>query len=64
MKKKYKSDAFKCIHEGVTGLFKAGLLSAAEMKKFDSDCLVQEEKPIQSTPRPKTAAIASPRTRK
>ena len=59
MKKKYKSDAFECIHETAAGLFKAGLLSAAEMKKYDKSCLVQEEKPVQLTPRPKTAAVAA-----
>ncbi|GHV73382.1 hypothetical protein AGMMS49940_06840 [Spirochaetia bacterium] len=38
--KKYKSPAFKHIHETALDFYKDGLISAAEMREFDEDCLV------------------------
>ncbi|GHU01250.1 hypothetical protein FACS1894147_00740 [Spirochaetia bacterium] len=38
--KRYKSPAFKHIHEEAVDFFKEGIISAAEMKEFDESCLV------------------------
>ncbi|GHV01989.1 hypothetical protein FACS189485_01390 [Spirochaetia bacterium] len=38
--KKYKSPAFKHIHEEAVDFFKDGIINAAEMKEFDQSCLV------------------------
>ena len=58
--KKYKSPALKHIHEEAADYFKDGIISAAKMRKFDKQCLAQEERPVQSSPRTKAAAVAAP----
>ncbi|GHU59871.1 hypothetical protein FACS189444_6000 [Spirochaetia bacterium] len=38
--KKYKSPIFKHIHQDATDMFKAGAITAEEMRRYDSSCLV------------------------
>jgi len=39
MTKKYKSDAMAAIHETISGLHDAGIVSKRTMKAFDVECL-------------------------
>lgn len=36
---KYKSDAFEAIHTSVYGMYRAGTIDKATMRKFDETCL-------------------------
>jgi putative transcriptional regulator len=36
---KYKSDAFKAIHSSATGMYRAGVIDKATMRRFDKSCL-------------------------
>jgi len=45
LKKKYQSKILQVIHEDMEGMHKLGIISDAEMREFDEDCLVQEPKP-------------------
>ncbi len=36
---KYKSDAFEAIHGSATGMFRAGTIDKATMRRFDESCL-------------------------
>ena len=47
-KPEYKSDAFEAIHSAVTGMYRAGTISKATMRRFDGSCLV---KPASKKPR-------------
>jgi putative transcriptional regulator len=38
--KKYKSELMKVLHEQAVDFSKDGIISAAEMKEYDEDCLV------------------------
>lgn len=38
-KPKYKSDAFEAIHSSATGMFRAGTIDKATMRRFDESCL-------------------------
>jgi putative transcriptional regulator len=38
--KKYKSPIFKHIHQDATDMFKAGAITAEEMRRYDASCLV------------------------
>jgi DNA-binding transcriptional regulator YiaG len=42
MKKKYQSKILRAIHEDAEGMHKLGIISDAEMREFDEDCLVKE----------------------
>ena len=42
MKTKYQSRILQAIHEDAKGMHKLGIISDAEMREFDEDCLVQE----------------------
>ncbi|MHC6201573.1 XRE family transcriptional regulator [Breznakiellaceae bacterium SP9] len=52
--KKYKSPIFKHIHQEAMDRFKAGAISADEMRRYDSSCLVSEgivsASPVTHTP--------------
>ncbi|AEF83386.1 hypothetical protein [Leadbettera azotonutricia] len=62
--KKYKSPALKHIHEEALDFFKDGIISTAEMKEFDKDCLVSaSDTPTVRAPRV-AAEAASPRLSK
>ncbi|QUS40997.1 DNA-binding transcriptional regulator [Tardiphaga alba] len=39
-KPKFKSDAFEAIHSHVAGMYKAGTVDKATMRRFDESCLV------------------------
>jgi len=45
MKRKYQSKILRAIHEDAEGMHKLGIISDAEMREFDEDCLVQEPEP-------------------
>ena len=45
MRKKYQSKILQAIHEDMKGMHELGIISDAEMRKFDEECLVQEPKP-------------------
>ena len=40
--KKYESEALMVMHQQAEGLHRLGIISDAEMKEYDEDCLVQE----------------------
>jgi putative transcriptional regulator len=42
---KYKSEIFEAIHQDATEMFAIGAISAARMREYDRDCLVQEPEP-------------------
>ena len=42
MKLKYESEILQVMHEDMMGMHRAGIISDAEMRKFDKMCLVQE----------------------
>jgi DNA-binding transcriptional regulator YiaG len=42
MKQKYKSGAFRAIHEAATARFEIGAMSEDRMREFDCACLVLE----------------------
>ena len=38
--RKYKSEIFEAIHSGVSGMYRAGTIDKATMRRFDESCLV------------------------
>ena len=42
MKEKYQSKILQAIHEDAKGMHKLGIISDAEMRHYDRECLVQE----------------------
>jgi len=40
--KRYESEALMVMHQQAEGLHRLGIISDAEMREFDEDCLVQE----------------------
>ena len=40
--KKYESEALMVMHQQAEGLHRLGIISDAEMKEFDEDCLLHE----------------------
>jgi DNA-binding transcriptional regulator YiaG len=40
MNKKYVDEEMMVMHESAQTLFEMGIISAAEMREFDADCLV------------------------
>jgi putative transcriptional regulator len=51
--KKYKSPIFKHIHQEATDRFEVGAISAEEMRRYDSSCLVSPA----DTPQGRSAAV-------
>jgi putative transcriptional regulator len=41
--RKYKSDAFEAIHSSVAGMYRAGTVNKATMRRFDQSCLAAPE---------------------
>ena len=39
IKRKYKSGAYEAIHSAVSGMYRAGTIDKATMRKFDESCL-------------------------
>ncbi|WP_010263604.1 hypothetical protein [Treponema primitia] len=60
--KKYKSPALRHIHQEAVGLYKHGIINAAEMREFDKDCLVSGASTFTTSHIPRIAAAitASP----
>ena len=57
--KRYESEALMVMHQQAEGPHRLGIISDAEMREFDEDCLVKEpetayeaEKPIKLEPTP------------
>jgi DNA-binding transcriptional regulator YiaG len=46
---KYKSEIFEVIHQDATEMFAIGAISAARMREYDRDCLVQEPETVKET---------------
>jgi putative transcriptional regulator len=46
---KYKSEIFEVIHQDAAEMFAVGAISAARMREYDRDCLVQEPEPAKET---------------
>jgi DNA-binding transcriptional regulator YiaG len=44
MTKKYQSEQLKVCHQDAEALYQIGAISEAEMREFDEDCLVPEQK--------------------
>jgi len=42
MKNRYESELLQVIHEDMKGMHELGIISDAEMRKFDEMCLIQE----------------------
>ena len=52
MKDKYESEMLEVIHEDMKGLHKLGIVSDAEMRKFDKLCITKEPKTTHKTASP------------
>ncbi|GHV78027.1 hypothetical protein AGMMS49942_28480 [Spirochaetia bacterium] len=44
MKKIYESEQLMVLHQSAQALFDLGIIDAAEMREYDEDCLVPQEK--------------------
>ena len=60
MKKRYQSKILQAIHEDMEGLHKLGIVTDAEMREFDEDCLVKESKTANKTAIPARIKRAAP----
>jgi putative transcriptional regulator len=60
MKKKYKSDVSKAIHETVSGLHRIGLADKKTMREFDASCLteIKDYSPRQIAKLRKTSGVS------
>ena len=54
MKKKYQSKILRAIHEDAEGMHRLGIISDAEMRHYDRECLVQEPEQIYKTASPQS----------
>jgi DNA-binding transcriptional regulator YiaG len=65
MDKHYVDEEMMVMHKSAQTLFEMGLINAAEMREFDEDCLVQEDKATPaagvSRSKPVTPAFTSSR---
>ena len=52
MKLKYESEILQVMHEDMMGMHRLGIISDAEMRRFDKMCLVEEPKTADSTESP------------
>jgi len=50
--KRYGSEALMVIHQDAEGLHRLGIISDAEMREFDEDCLVKEPETAYETEKP------------
>ena len=50
--KKYESEALMVMHQQAEGLHRLGIISDAEMREFDEDCLVKEPETAYETEKP------------
>ncbi|GAB6392622.1 MAG: hypothetical protein MdMp014T_1995 [Treponematales bacterium] len=51
MRKRYESELLMVCHETAKDLYQVGVISAAEMREFDDDCLAREPTARKSTAR-------------
>ena len=52
MKLKYESEILQVMHEDMMGMHRLGIISDAEMRRFDKMCLVEEPETADSTVSP------------
>ena len=50
--KKYRSEALMVTHQDAEGLHRLGIISDAEMREFDEDCLIQEPETAKEAEKP------------
>jgi len=55
--RKYQSEALMVCHEMAEDLYKSGIISAAEMREFDDDCLAREPAARKASGGGKQAAV-------
>ena len=60
MKDKYENEMLQVIHEDVKGMHKLGIVSDAEMRKFDKLCLTQEHRKTRKTANSQSRSARSP----
>jgi hypothetical protein len=58
MKTKYQSELLGVLHEDAVGLFRLGVISAAEMQEYDRDCLIHDTVSSQDAFVPKASMAA------
>ncbi|MFP3040706.1 XRE family transcriptional regulator [Treponema primitia] len=59
---KYKSAIFKHIHQDATDMYKAGAITAEEMRRYDASCLVSPADNSRARATNQPALSASPGT--
>jgi len=52
MTSRYQSEILQAIHEDMLGMRELGIISDAEMREFDEDCLAHEDKPAYAAEQP------------
>jgi DNA-binding transcriptional regulator YiaG len=61
MTKKYQSEQLMVCHQDAETLRRLGIISDAEMREFDEDCLVPEPEMPKKTHAPQASVYASSR---
>jgi putative transcriptional regulator len=59
---RYKSEIYEVIHQDAVANFEVGAISAARMREYDRDCLVQEPEPAKETAETTEMEYSSPVT--
>jgi DNA-binding transcriptional regulator YiaG len=49
MNRKYQSELLGAIHETAAGLHKIGVITDAELREYDADCLLPASPPMKNT---------------
>jgi DNA-binding transcriptional regulator YiaG len=64
MDNKFQNEFLGSLHETATGLHKIGVISDAEMREYDQNCIdrADETLPKAGTPQPVAPAFATPPT--
>jgi len=57
--KRYGSEALMVTHQQAEALHRLGIISDAEMREFDKDCLIQEPKTARKAEKPLKTRISS-----
>jgi putative transcriptional regulator len=57
---RYKSEIYEVIHQDAVANFEVGAISAARMREYDRDCLVQDPEPAKETAKPAEMEHISP----
>jgi hypothetical protein len=61
MKQRYQSELLGVLHQDALADYKLGIISEAEMREYDGDCLVPEPAPKASSPQKAPVHAAPPR---